>query len=45
MFYAPDMDAVVGPAEDLIDEEHPPIYRNYRYEEFVEEFYRQEGTS
>ena len=44
MFYAPDMDAIVGPIEDLIDEEHPPIYRNYRYAEFLQEFYGQEGT-
>jgi hypothetical protein len=38
------MDTVIGPIEDLIDEEHPPIYRNYRYAEFFEEFYKQEGT-
>ncbi|KAL0364218.1 UNVERIFIED_CONTAM: hypothetical protein Sangu_0519400 [Sesamum angustifolium] len=44
MFYGPNKDTVVGPVEELIDEEHPPMYRSYRYEEFLEEFHRQEGT-
>lgn len=42
MFYGPNKDTLIGPIEDLIDEEHPPFYR---YAEFLEEFYRQEGTS
>ncbi|KAK4429783.1 protein DMR6-LIKE OXYGENASE 2 [Sesamum alatum] len=44
MFYGPNKDTVVGPIEELVDEEHPPMYRSYRYEEFLEEFHRQEGT-
>ncbi|KAL2253664.1 protein DMR6-LIKE OXYGENASE 2 isoform X1 [Sesamum indicum] len=44
MFYGPNKDTVVGPVEELVDEDHPPVYRSYRYEEFLEEFHRQEGT-
>ncbi|PON87690.1 Oxoglutarate/iron-dependent dioxygenase [Trema orientale] len=44
MFYGPNKDALIGPIEDLIDEEHPPLYRRYSYAEFIEEFLRQEGT-
>ncbi|CAI9756312.1 unnamed protein product [Fraxinus pennsylvanica] len=44
MFYGPNKDIVICPIEDLIDEHHPPMYRKYRYGEFLEEFRRQEGT-
>ncbi|KAK6922261.1 Isopenicillin N synthase-like, Fe(2+) 2OG dioxygenase domain [Dillenia turbinata] len=44
MFYAPNPDTVIGPVEDLVDEEHPPIYRSYHYAEFLQEFRGQEGT-
>lgn len=44
MFYGPNKDTLIGPIEDLIDEEHPPFYGRYHYAEFLEEFYRQEGT-
>ncbi|KAL4638932.1 hypothetical protein ACB092_03G181500 [Castanea dentata] len=44
MFYAPNNDTVIGPIEDLIDEVHPPMYRNYSYKEYMDEFYRQEGA-
>lgn len=43
MYYAPNDETMIGPMEELMDEENPPIYRNYRYKEFMEEFYRQEG--
>ena len=43
MFYGPNKDTLIGPIEDLIDEEHPPLYRRYIYAEFIEEFRRQEG--
>ncbi|KAL5826843.1 hypothetical protein ACOSQ3_018682 [Xanthoceras sorbifolium] len=44
MFYGPNRDTVIGPIEELVDEQRPPIYRNYRYAEFQEEFFRQQGT-
>ena len=44
MFYGPNMDTIIGPIEDLIDKEHPPRYRKYRFSEFLEEFYKQEGA-
>ncbi|GLT64268.1 hypothetical protein SLA2020_367720 [Shorea laevis] len=43
MFYSPNNETVIGPIEDLIDEDHPPMYRNYTYKEVMEEFRRQEG--
>ncbi|XVE92340.1 hypothetical protein REPUB_Repub01dG0088700 [Reevesia pubescens] len=43
-FYAPSKDAIIGPIQDLIDEQHPPVYREYHYSEFLEEFFKQEGT-
>ncbi|XWS34720.1 hypothetical protein CRYUN_Cryun21dG0062100 [Craigia yunnanensis] len=43
-FYAPSRDAIIGPIKDLIDEQHPPVYREYHYSEFLEEFFKQEGT-
>ncbi|KAK7360586.1 hypothetical protein VNO77_02593 [Canavalia gladiata] len=44
MFYAPNDETVIGPIEELIDKEHSPIYRNYKYKEYMEEFHRQEGS-
>ncbi|KAL5826846.1 hypothetical protein ACOSQ3_018685 [Xanthoceras sorbifolium] len=44
MFYGPNEDTEIGPIEELVDEQHPPFYRNYRFAEFLEEFMRQEGT-
>ncbi|XP_020205828.1 flavanone 3-dioxygenase 2 [Cajanus cajan] len=43
LFHAPNDETLIGPIEELTDEDHPPIYRNYRYKEFMKEFYRQEG--
>lgn len=39
MLYGPNKDVVIGPIEDLIDEQHPPLYRNYPYAEFLKEFH------
>lgn len=44
MFYGPNRDSLIGPIEDLIDEKDPPKYRTYRYAEFQDEFFRQEGS-
>ncbi|XP_050276511.1 protein DMR6-LIKE OXYGENASE 2-like [Quercus robur] len=43
MFYTPSRDTMIGPIEDLIDEEHSPKYRNYSFKDYMDEFYRQEG--
>ncbi|KAL8161647.1 hypothetical protein V2J09_013136 [Rumex salicifolius] len=44
VFFGPDEDTVVGPIEELISKENPALYRSYRYEEYVQEFHRQDGT-
>jgi len=44
MFHGPDEDTIIGPIEELIDEKHPPLYRSYRYRDFIDEFNRQEGN-
>ncbi|GKV13191.1 hypothetical protein SLEP1_g24242 [Rubroshorea leprosula] len=38
-FYCPSPDAVIGPAQQLIDEDHPPLYRNYLYSEYYQKFW------
>lgn len=43
MFYGPNIDTVIGPIDELVDEQHPRLYKNYRYSEFLEEFYKQVG--
>ncbi|XVE92341.1 hypothetical protein REPUB_Repub01dG0088900 [Reevesia pubescens] len=43
-FYGPSKDTILGPIENLIDDQHPPLYRKYHYSEFLEEFHKQEGT-
>jgi hypothetical protein len=35
---------MIGPIKDLIDEKHLPMCQNYTYAEFLEEFYKQEGS-
>ncbi|WJX61945.1 hypothetical protein P8452_46992 [Trifolium repens] len=44
MFYGPNPNTTIGPIQELIDEEHPIKYKNYRFSEFVEEFYKPERT-
>ncbi|KAK8567655.1 hypothetical protein V6N13_105611 [Hibiscus sabdariffa] len=43
-FYTPGKDTVIGPIRDLIDKQHPPLYRDYYFSEFLEEFFKQEGA-
>ncbi|KAK9275208.1 hypothetical protein L1049_022470 [Liquidambar formosana] len=38
-FYCPSPDAIIGPALDLIDYDHPTVYRNYTYAEYYEKFW------
>ncbi|XP_058096255.1 protein DMR6-LIKE OXYGENASE 1-like [Magnolia sinica] len=43
-FYRPEPDVMIGPIEELVDDQHPALYQNYRFEEFFKEFLRQEGS-
>lgn len=40
-FYCPSEDAVISPAQELINEEEdsPAIYRNFTYAEYFEKFW------
>ncbi|CAI8587536.1 unnamed protein product [Vicia faba] len=44
MFFGPNPNMIIGPIQELIDEEHPPKYRKYCFSEFLKEFFNQEGT-
>ncbi|XP_021281410.1 protein DMR6-LIKE OXYGENASE 2-like [Herrania umbratica] len=39
-FYCPSPDAVMRPAPQLIDDNHPPLYRNYSYSEYYQKFWK-----
>ncbi|KAF5729799.1 hypothetical protein HS088_TW20G00164 [Tripterygium wilfordii] len=41
-FYCPSPDAVIGPAKDLVDEDHPAVYRDFTYGEFYEKFWNKQ---
>ncbi|CAN6718383.1 unnamed protein product [Malus baccata var. baccata] len=38
-FYCPSLDAVIGPAKELINYDHPAMYRNFTYAEYYEKFW------
>ncbi|KAM2879549.1 hypothetical protein FF1_015030 [Malus domestica] len=38
-FYCPSPDAVIGPAKELINYDHPAMYRNFTYAEYYEKFW------
>lgn len=38
-FYCPSQDAVIGPAPQLVDDDHPPQYWNFTYNEYYEKFW------
>jgi isopenicillin N synthase-like dioxygenase len=40
-FYSPSMDSFVAPAASMIDDQHPALYRAYKYEEFTKVFLNQ----
>ncbi|XWS38116.1 hypothetical protein CRYUN_Cryun19dG0102600 [Craigia yunnanensis] len=39
-FYCPSPDALIGPATELIDNEHPAVYRSFTYGKYYEKFWR-----
>lgn len=38
-FYYPSLDATMGPAKELIDDDNPAAYRNHSFSEFYEKFW------
>ncbi|XP_011040640.1 PREDICTED: hyoscyamine 6-dioxygenase-like [Populus euphratica] len=38
-FYCPSPDAVIGPPKELVDDEHPAVYRDFTYGEYYEKFW------
>ena len=39
-FYCPSPDAVIGPPKELVDDEHPAVYRDFTYGEYYEKFWK-----
>ncbi|XWS48709.1 hypothetical protein CRYUN_Cryun13aG0099700 [Craigia yunnanensis] len=39
-FYCPSPDALIGPATELVDDEHPAVYRSFTYGEYYETFWK-----
>ncbi|GLJ33689.1 hypothetical protein SUGI_0677050 [Cryptomeria japonica] len=35
MFYHPGLDEEVAPASNLVDEEHPPLYKKFKHQEYI----------
>jgi len=40
-FYLPGDDAFIAPATSMVDEQHPDVYRGYKFEEFWEDFWKE----
>ena len=38
-------DSIIEPAEALIDELHPPIYKSFKFKDFLSKFYATQGDS
>lgn len=38
-FYCPSPDAVIGPAKELVNDDHPAVYRDFTYGEYYEKFW------
>ena len=38
-FYCPSPDAVIGPAPQVVDRDHPPHYTNFTYSEYYRKFW------
>ncbi|KMT17008.1 hypothetical protein BVRB_2g042100 isoform B [Beta vulgaris subsp. vulgaris] len=45
MFVGPNEHDCVSPISELVDENHPPLYRSYTFGEFIQEFRKQEGKT
>ena len=44
-FYGPSDDAFIAPAASLVDEQHPALYRGYKFGEFKKVFWSKELKS
>ncbi|RHN54970.1 putative oxidoreductase [Medicago truncatula] len=44
MFFGPNPETIIEPIHELIDDEHPPKYRSYRFSKFLEEVFNHKGT-
>ncbi|GLJ42599.1 hypothetical protein SUGI_0882980 [Cryptomeria japonica] len=40
-FYGPSFDTFIAPAASMVDEEHPALYRGYKFEEYMRAFFSQ----
>lgn len=38
-------ESIIEPAEALIDELHPPIYKSFKFKDFLSKFYATQGDS
>ncbi|KAJ6752376.1 hypothetical protein OIU85_002776 [Salix viminalis] len=38
-FYCPSQDTVIGPPEEMVDDDHPAVYRDFTYGEYYEKFW------
>jgi hypothetical protein len=45
LFFSPAIDAHISPAAALVDEEHPPRYREFTYVEYLKNFYQNGGPN
>ncbi|XP_038687633.1 protein DMR6-LIKE OXYGENASE 2-like [Tripterygium wilfordii] len=41
-FYCPSFDAVIGPAKELIDDDHPAVYKDFTYAEYFKKFWNRD---
>ncbi|XP_057836531.2 protein DMR6-LIKE OXYGENASE 2 isoform X1 [Cryptomeria japonica] len=42
-FYGPSLDTFIAPAAAMVDEEHPALYRGYKFEEYMAAFWSKCG--
>ena len=39
VFYAPEFEAEIGPAPELVDETHPCMFRNFIHEDYMKHYF------